>query len=325
LARLRYKFNPDTLLFEITRTSKWKKTTRVVRGFLFSLVLTVGYYLIYTQYFDMPRSLSMRRDNADMVVKYDLLNKRFQEASEFLSQMQRRDNNVYRATFGLDIIPSSVRDAGFGGTNRYSAFEKSEYAATLINASRSLDILLKKAYVQSISLDDIAKSADRIELMVDCIPAVQPIALRKNGVRITSLFGRRTDPVHGDIRPHKGVDFAGPLGTPIFSTGNGVVKEIKRSYSYTGYGNYVVIDHGFGYTTYYAHLQTIKVVQGQIVTRGDQIGTLGSTGKSTAPHLHYEVRYLGEPQNPMNYFSTDLTAEEYDEILRTAQENKNYD
>ena len=325
MARLRYKFNPETLLFEVTRISKGKKVVRVVRGFVISLILTVGYYLVYIQYFDMPRSLSIRRSNADMIVQYDLLNKRFQEANEFLSHIQRRDNNVYRATFGLDIIPSSVRDAGFGGTNKYSIFDHSEYASTLITASRNLDILLKKAYIQSVSFDNIAQSADQIELMVECIPAVQPIALKKNGVRITSLFGRRTDPVYGGIRPHTGVDFAGPLGTPIFSTGNGIVKEIKRSYSYTGYGNYVVIDHGFGYTTYYAHLQSINVIEGQTVTRGDKIGTLGNTGKSTAPHLHYEVRYLGDPKNPMNYFSTDLTMEEYDEILRTAQSNKNFD
>ena len=324
MARLRYKFNPETLLFEVTRISKGKKVVRVIRGFVVSLILTVGYYLVYIQYFDMPRSLSIRRNNADMIVQYDLLNKRFQEANEFLSHIQRRDNNVYRATFGLDIIPSSVRDAGFGGTNKYSIFDHSEYAPTLITASRNLDILLKKAYIQSVSFDNIAKSADQIELMVDCIPAVQPIALKKNGVRITSLFGRRTDPVYGGIRSHNGVDFAGPLGTAIFCTGNGVVKEVRRSYS-SGYGNYVVIDHGFGYTTYYAHLQSINVIEGQTVTRGDKIGTLGNTGKSTAPHLHYEVRYLGNAQNPMNYFSTDLTMEEYDEILRTAQSNKNFD
>jgi murein DD-endopeptidase MepM/ murein hydrolase activator NlpD len=157
--------------------------------------------------------------------------------------------------------------------------------------------------------------------MRDCVPYIPPVTLTK--VRFSDGFRYRTDPVYGDIRFHSGIDFSGPTGMPVFATGNGVVKEV--AYSFFGYGNCIIIDHGFGYATRYAHLRTASVHNGQAVKRGEQIGTLGSTGKSTGPHLHYEVYYLGKHQNPMNYFSSDITVEEYEKILANAHENKEFD
>lgn len=324
MTRLRYKFNSETLLFEITRTSRRKKLLRVLRGFLFSILLAVAYFATYTHYFDTPHSLSIRRTNADLLVQYDLLNKRFQESENFLTQIQRRDNNVYRATFGLDIIPSSVRNAGFGGVDRYLHFEKSEHADVLVNSSKRLDILLKKAYIQSVSFDTIAVLALKTEQMAHCIPAIPPIGIG-NGVRITDVFRMRIDPIFGDLRKHRGMDFGGPMGTPVIVTGDGVVIKTTYSLSNTSYGNNVLVDHGFGYRTRYAHLSTINVKEGQTLKRGEQVGTLGNTGKSTAPHLHYEVHYQGDEVDPLNYFDANLELEEYESILLNAQENKDFD
>ncbi|MDR0582654.1 MAG: M23 family metallopeptidase [Prevotellaceae bacterium] len=324
MARLRYKFNPETLLFEISRTSGRKKVMRVFRGFLMSVVLAVSYYVIYTQYFETPKSLSIIRSNAEIAVKYGLLNKRFQETNNYLTQIQRRDNNVYRATFGLDIIPVSVRDAGFGGVNRYMEFEKSDYAGILINTSRHLDILLKKAYVQSVSFDTIEKLAVRMEEMKNCIPIIAPTTIDNISVSITDVFRvRQHHPIYGDSRPHNGVDIGGPIGTPIFVTGDGIVTKVVHSFSREGYGNRIEIDHGFGYKTLYGHLRSIGVTEGQVIKRGTQIGTLGNTGGVTGPHVHYEVHYLGRPVNPLNYFDVTIEPDEYERILQAAQRMNN--
>ncbi|MDR1680830.1 MAG: M23 family metallopeptidase [Prevotellaceae bacterium] len=287
-----------------------------------SVLLTVGYYTVYIQYFDTPHLLSMRRSNADLLVKYDLLNKRFEETNAFLTHIQRRDNNMYRATFGLDIIPASIRDAGFGGIDRYSHLEESTYAPVLIQTSKQLDILLKKAYIQSISFDTIAKLAIMTEQMSYCVPAIQPVPT--NQMRITDVFRfRAVHPVAGTPQNHNGIDIGIPVGTPIFATGDGVVQTAK--YSFFGYGNYIIINHGFGYSTTYAHLSKIMVTEGQPVKRGEQVALSGNTGKSTGPHLHYEVRYRDKPQNPMNYFSSDIDIDEYEQILANAQGNKEFD
>ncbi|MDR2802213.1 MAG: M23 family metallopeptidase [Prevotellaceae bacterium] len=325
MARLRYKFNPETLLFEISRTSGRKKIMRIFRGFLVSVALAVGYYVLYTQYFETPKSLAIIRSNAEITVKYGLLNKRFQEANNYLTQIQRRDNNVYRATFGLDIIPSSVRDAGFGGVNRYADFEKSDYAGMLINTSRQLDILLKKAYIQSVSFDTIEKLAMRMEEMKNCIPIIAPTTIDNIMISISDVFRmRQQHPIYGDRRPHNGVDIRGPIGTPIFVTGDGkVTKVIHSSFSSEGYGNRVEVDHGFGYQTLYAHLRSINVVEGQMLKRGMQIGTLGKTGGATGPHVHYEVHYLDKVVNPLNYFDVTIEPDEYEKILQAAQRTNN--
>jgi murein DD-endopeptidase MepM/ murein hydrolase activator NlpD len=324
VARLRYKFNPETLLFEISRTSGRKKMMRVFRGFLISVVLAVAYYLSYTQYFETPKSLSILRSNAEIVVKYELLNKRFQEANNYLTQIQRRDNNVYRATFGLDIIPSSLRDAGFGGVNRYAEFEKSDYSSILIKTSKHLDILLKKAYIQSVSFDTVEKLAVRMEEMKNCIPTISPTTIDNMIVYISDVFRMRAHhPIYGDVRQHYGVDLAGPVGTPIFVTGDGKVTRVTYSFSTTGYGNCIEIDHGFGYKTLYGHLRSIGVTEGQTVKRGMQIGTMGRTGGVTGPHLHYEVHYLNKAVNPVNYFDITIEPDEYERILQAAQARNN--
>ncbi len=312
MAKLKYRLNNETLSFEIHKVSLRKRFRRVLALFLLSVAVAVACFSLYSHYFDTPKLLTLRRDNAELALKLELLKNQIALADRVLVQLQQRDNNVYRPTFGLDEIPASVRDAGFGGVDRYALrFGKSEYARLLSDCALNLDKLQCKLCIQSRSFDTVAQNATVVELMVDCVPAIQPLAAVSP--RLSSSFGHRKDPIYGDIRFHEGLDFTGKIGDLIFATGNGKVESVE--YSFVGYGNNVVVDHGFGYKTRYAHLHSISVQKGQKVLRGEELGTLGNTGKSTAPHLHYEVLYRNNPVNPLNFFANDIESEDLANIM----------
>ncbi len=312
MAKLKYKFNPETLSFEIHKISIRKRFRRAVVFFLLIVVIAIVCFSFYSHYFDTPKLLSLRRSNADLALNLELLQKQIAQSDKTLLQLQMRDNNVYRPTFGLSEVPFTIRDAGFGGVDRYAAkYGKSAYAQLLTDCALRLDRLQRKVYVQTMSFDTVAQNAVLIEKMVDCVPAIQPIAAIPP--RINSPFGVRRDPIYGDFRFHEGIDFGGKLGDKVFVSGNGKVLLVE--YSFTGYGNNVVVDHGFGYKTRYAHLHTISVRVGQQVMRGQQIATLGNTGKSTAPHLHYEVLYRDQQINPLNFFANDIESEDLANIM----------
>ena len=206
-------------------------------------------------------------------------------------------------------IPAQVRNAGFGGVNRYSYLDGLDQGGLLKSTTVRMDVLTKKSYVQSKSFDEVAQLSKRAGDMASCIPAIPPINPDPSNYRLSSGFGYRVDPVYGRSARHTGVDFAMDSGNPIYSTGDGVVESVK--FEFFGYGNHVVIDHGFGYKTRYAHLRNIGVVEGMKVKRGECIGESGNSGKSTGPHLHYEVIYKGSPVNPSNYYDLTITPEEY--------------
>jgi murein DD-endopeptidase MepM/ murein hydrolase activator NlpD len=313
MSKLKYRFNAETLSYELLHINQGKRVKRFFSLFALTFVLSVGCFVGYSRYFDTPKVLSIRRDNAMLVLQLELLKKRITEADKVLYQLQQRDNNIYRPTFGLDNIPSSIRDAGFGGIDRYAHLEKSIYSNILVDCSRNLDKLLRKVYIQSVSFDTVAKNATIIEQMVDCVPAIQPLAHVKP--RINSPFGSRTDPMFGDRRPHEGIDLGGHVGEVVFATGNGRVITVERSFARTGYGNMVLVDHGFGYKTRYAHLHVITVKKGDMVKRGQQVGTLGNTGKSTGPHLHYEVLMRDKPVDPLNFFTNNIESEDFSSIM----------
>jgi murein DD-endopeptidase MepM/ murein hydrolase activator NlpD len=325
MSKLRYRFNAETLSYELNHVSQKRRVKRFFSLFALTFVLSIGCFVGYSRYFDTPKVLSIRRDNATLVLQLELLKKRIMVADKVLLQLQQRDNNIYRPTFGLDNIPSSIRDAGFGGIDRYAHLEKSMYSDILIDCSKSIDKLLRKVYIQSVSFDTVAKNATIIEQMVDCVPAIQPLA--HVTPRVTSYFGYRTDPMFGDRRPHEGIDLAGHVGEVVFATGNGRVISVERSFAKTGYGHMVLVDHGFGYKTRYAHLHVITVKKGDLVKRGQQVGTLGNTGKSTAPHLHYEVLMRDKPVDPLNFFANNIESEDFssimhlDDVLNTEREN----
>ena len=257
----------------------------------------------------------MKKENAMWRSRMEMMNNRIDTYSEILTDVQMRDDHVYRSVFGMNEIPLSVRHAGFGGVNRYAQYEQLDKSGLLKTTVERLDLLIKKSYVQSKSFDDIALLSKRAGDMAQCIPAIAPINPDASDYRISSYFGYRSDPITGGSKSHKGMDFAMKPSHPIYSTGDGVVETVKHEFY--GYGNSIVIDHGFGYKTRYAHLKTTEVEVGMKVSRGQCIALSGNSGRSTGPHLHYEVIYKDRAINPLNFMDLDITSEEYMKMIKS--------
>jgi murein DD-endopeptidase MepM/ murein hydrolase activator NlpD len=258
----------------------------------------------------------LKREVQQYELQFKLMNERLDKIQAVLNDMADRDDNIYRVIFESEPIPSDVRKAGIGGTDRYKELEGYRKSNMLVQTASRLDKITAQMYVQTKSFDEVYEMAKNKARLLASIPAIQPVS-NMDLRRLSSYFGYRTDPFYKIMKFHEGVDFSAPIGTDIYATGDGVVSSADRSK--TGYGNQIVIDHGFGYKTMYAHLQSFKVRAGERVTRGQIIGTVGSTGKSTSPHLHYEVWKSNKPINPINYFFNDITAEQYEEMLILSQ------
>lgn len=318
----RYHFNHETLAYEIHRIPVKARFSKGFLLFIASLIVSCGYYILYLEYFNLetPKYLSLKRENDELATKLNLANKRFQRLDKTLLVLQMRDNYVYRPIFGMDEIPQDIRDAGFGGVDRYSYLQNFEKSGILSKTAFTLDQLYKKAFVQTRSFDDLVQMAKNADEMTLCVPAIPPINIGSSKIRYASSFGYRRDPFHGDFRLHSGIDLSGPMGENVYATGNGKVIEV--GHDFFGYGNYVLVDHGFGYKTRYAHLQKSNVTIGRIVKRGEVVGFLGNTGRSTGPHLHYEVIYKGRPVNPLNYYNRDVDEEEFFALINPATLNE---
>ena len=300
-----------------------KRLLRILGFLATAIVFSVIIVAFAYAYLDSPKERQLKREISQLTLQYELLQQRFEDVGQALTDLQHRDDNIYRVIFEAEPIPTSVREAGFGGVDRYSSLEGYDNAELMVTTSRKLDKLTKQLYVQSKSFDEIVELAKNKSQMLASIPAIQPVS-NKDLTRIASGFGYRIHPIYKTTKMHEGVDFTAPVGTDIYATGNGVVKEVH--YESRGYGNHVIISHGFGYTTLYGHMSKIKVRPGQKVNRGDIIGVVGSTGTSTAPHLHYEVVKLGNKINPINFFYNDLTAEEYEKMIEiSSQSNQSFD
>lgn len=315
MAKEKYKFNPHTLTFDVISHPLRKKIAKIVIHLFVNLLLAATLTYIYSLFLDTPKEKNIKRDIADIVLKYDLFQRKVTEKAGLLREFQKRDNHIYRAIFEADTIPASLREGGYGGVNRYKAFEKYKHADVLLKTFTMFDQLSWQVYVQSKSFDEVIDLARNKERMTHCIPAIQPIS-NKN---ISAYFGFRSDPFTRRPTMHYGIDFTGTIGTPIHATGEGIV--VNAEFSFTGYGKEVVIDHGFGYKTRYAHLSKINVKPGDKILRGQIIGELGTTGRSTGPHLHYEVLLRNSAIDPMNYFN-DLTMEDYDKMVKYATVGK---
>ena len=313
----KYNFNAETLAYEVhdvpVRT-RWIKGAIV---FGLSILLSLIYSFAYTDLLKlpMPKTLFIEKENEALMGKMELLNRRFENANKTLIALQMRDNNVYRPIFGMEEIPQDVRDAGFGGVDRYEYLSNFDHSGILRRTEYNLDVLYKKSFVQSKSFDDIAILAKNADEMSICIPAIPPVDITMKSVRFASAFGYRTDPFFGDIRMHQGIDLScqdrGMVN--IYSTGKGRVAVVGHEVG--GYGNYVLIDHGFGYKTRYAHLDKTLVKEGMSVDRGDVVGYMGNTGKSKGKHLHYEVIFRNRHENPVNYYNSDITKEEFGALI----------
>jgi murein DD-endopeptidase MepM/ murein hydrolase activator NlpD len=298
-------------MYEIRKRSKLSRIIKSATVFAASLGMAVLYFWLYTSVFglELPKTALLKKQNAEWCSKMEVMNRQLDGYEDVLASLQMRDDDIYRSIFGMHEIPAEVRNAGFGGVNRYAHLEGVDQGGLLKSTTLRMDVLTKKSYVQSKSFDEVAQLSRRAGDMASCIPAIPPINPDPTKYRLSSGFGYRTDPVYGRSARHTGVDFAMKPGNPIYSTGDGVVESVK--FEFFGYGNQVVIDHGFGYKTRYAHLRNIGVVEGMKVKRGECIGESGNSGKSTGPHLHYEVIYKGSPVNPSNYYDLTITTEEY--------------
>ncbi len=314
--KVKYVFNHKTLSFEHARLTARHYILKVLSYLSTSVVFTAVFVVIGTYFFDSPKERMLRRELRQYELQHKLINERLEKIDVVLNDMADRDDNIYRVIFESEPIPTEARKAGIGGTDRYKDLDGYRSSESLKRTAQKLDQIAAKMYVQTKSFDEVYEMAINKNRLLASLPAIQPIS-NQDLRRLTSYFGYRTDPFYKVLKFHEGVDFSAPTGTEIYATGDGVVREADRSKS--GYGNQIVIDHGFGYKTMYAHLQSFKVRVGQEVKRGQVIGTIGSTGKSTSPHLHYEVWKNNVPVNPINYFFNDITPEQYEEILILSQ------
>ena len=325
MSNSKYYYDKKSLSYRELRLSSKDKFLNflsfILASFFFGLVCLL--ILLGTPLLNTPTELSQSRELTNYKLQFDLLSKKLSELEMVLENIEERDNNIYRVLFEVNPIDQDVRKAGFGGVNRYSNLEGYENSELVIETTKKIDILTKQLVIQSKSLDDIEKLVENKQKMLAAIPSIQPI---KNNdlTRMASGFGMRTDPFDKSRKMHMGMDFSAPRNTPVYAASNGkIIRADSRS---SGYGKHIRIDHGYGYITLYAHLNSYNVKRGQVVKKGDIIGFVGNTGRSKGLHLHYEVHKGGKKVNPINYFYGNLTPQEFDEMLRiSVQENQSLD
>ncbi|MBR3449594.1 MAG: M23 family metallopeptidase [Bacteroidales bacterium] len=310
----KYIFNEQTKSYEIDRRSTRAALYRTGAVLLAGLACFLLFFFLSSRVWHLatPKERWMARRNRVLTEQLMLLSNRTEDQYAALLDLSRRDNLIYRPVFGMEELGNDVREAPLGGEDRYETYLGLDHQFLMTLAARRVDQLTRMAYVQSRSFDDVKIYSARAGDMASCIPSIYPV--NPKTVQLTSPFGARFHPIRQEIVFHEGVDLAGPAGQDVYATGDGVVESTEVNFS--GYGNVIVIDHGFGYKTRYAHLQEIKVIAGQIVIRGDKIGKLGSSGLSTGPHLHYEVLYRGVQVNPWNFLNPDISPEEYAKTVR---------
>jgi len=317
MSKENYHYNPEKLSYDIITTSTWKKFLKWGIMFIVSVLISVIYFAIYSHFYDTPKERALTNKLSAIKFNYQILLQDLGHIDQLMSDIQKRDDDVYRTVLESDPIPASIRQAGFGGVNRYQPLEGYSNSNLMITVTKHTDKILKQLYVQSLSYDELIPKAINKEQMTLTRPAIQPISNKK--LKAASSYGMRFHPKLGYWRPHTGMDFSADTGTDIYATGDGTV--VKADYNTNGYGYMVQIDHGFGYQTLYAHMSKIGVLVGSEVKRGDVIGKVGNTGLSVGPHLHYEVHKNGRHVNPIEYFYNDLSPDEYIVLKEQSQEN----
>ncbi len=315
MARTKYKYNPDSLSFDEINLTFKERFLRFFAYFIGSLLLALVYGGLFTVMFDSPKEEALKREIDQMNLQFEILNRDMEKVEKVLTHLQETDDNLYRTIFEAEPIASSLREGGIGGVNRYAELSGYDNSKVVIETAERLDKIRKKVYVQSKSFDALIELASEKEEMLRRIPAIMPIS-NKDLKRTASGWGYRIHPIYKIRKFHYGMDFTAPTGTDIYATGDGVIKRVISSKR--GLGKHIVIDHGYGYTTTYAHMNRFNVRQGQKVKRGDVIGFVGTTGLSTAPHLHYEVALNGKKVDPANYYFNDLTPDEYERMIELA-------
>ncbi len=325
MARIKYYYDTESCKYERIKVSSGDVFINILGLFFLGVIVAIGLLFLYFKYFDSPKEALLKKENKELIYKYQILNQRLQDVDQMLSVLENKDDNIYRVIFEAEPISPSIREAGTGGVLKYRDLIEEELIQEelILSTFEKIDYLKKKMYIQTKSYDELMTMAQNKEKLLDATPAIQPIS-NKELTRLSSGYGMRIHPVFKRRMMHWGVDYSATSGTPVYATANGVVKVAKRSSG--GFGNRVIIDHGFGYETLYGHLQNFSVRRGQQVKRGQQIGSVGSSGRSTAPHLHYEVHYKNKKINPVHFFFRDLTSDEYAKVVEIAsEENQSFD
>jgi hypothetical protein len=315
MAKPKYKFNPESLSFDKIRLGAKAILLRTLAYVVATIIIGIILNFLYGVFFDTPKEKALKREIAQMTLQYDLVHREMGNLEKVIQHLQETDDNLYRTIFGAEPVQSSQRQGGVGGVNRFSELEGYSNSKIVVETEKKLDEIRKQVYVQSKSFDELIMLAREKEEMLRSIPAIIPIST-KDLTRIASGFGLRIHPVYKISKFHAGMDFTAPLGTEIYASGDGTIESMLSSKR--GMGNYIVINHGFGYSSVYAHLDGFNVRAGQKVHRGDVIGFVGNTGMSVAPHLHYEIKLNNVNVDPVNYFFNDLTAAEYEAMIEVA-------
>ena len=318
MPKTKYKFNHETLSFDKIRLGIKQLLLRLFAYFIGSLFLAGIYGFIFAFIFDSPKEKALKREIEQLSLQYELMNREMENVEKVLGHLQETDDNLYRTIFETEPVPSSYREGGIGGVNRYEELEGFSNSDLIVETATRLDRIRKKIYVQSQSFDELIAFAREKEEMLRSIPAIQPVS-NIDLKRTASGFGFRIHPIYKISKFHSGMDFTAPTGTDVYATGDGVVSTVKSARRELG--NHIIIDHGFGYQSVYAHLDGFNVRVGQKVKRGDVIGFVGNTGLSTAPHLHYEVLANGRNVDPALFYFNDLTPEEYDRMIEIANKS----
>ena len=323
MTKVKYYYDKKSLSYkEINLTLKQKIQNLLLYILSASIITSLSFFIFYS-FFDSPKEKKLKSEINFLTSNYQKFESKLLEIETVLDDIQKRDDNIYREIFEANPIPTEIRKAGFGGVNKYKYLEGFSNTELLKELDNKFDVLKKQLYVQSKSFDQIIELTKDKNKMLSSIPAIQPLS-NKDLSRMASGFGYRIDPIYKTRKFHAGMDFSAKTGTPIYATGDG--KVFKVSKSKRGYGNHVVIDHGYGYKTLYAHMSKTAVKRNQKVSRGDVIGFVGNTGKSVAPHLHYEVHKDGKKINPVNFYYNDLNAEEYERMIEiSSRSNQSFD
>jgi murein DD-endopeptidase MepM/ murein hydrolase activator NlpD len=315
MPKSRYRFNPESLSFDKVKLGFRDVLLRGLSYLVGSLLVAIVYYVIYASFFDSPKEKALLREIGQLTLQYDIIHREMENLDKVIGQLEEKDDNLYRTIFEAEPIPETQRESGVGGINRYKDLEGYNNSSIVVETAKRLDYLKKKVVVQSKSYDELYVLAKNKEAMLGAIPAIMPIS-NKDLTRTASGFGLRIHPFYKIVKFHAGMDFTAPLGTEVYVTGNGTVDAVMPSLR--GLGNHIIINHGFGIISIYAHLDRFNVRKGQKVRRGDVIGFVGSTGMSLAPHLHYEIKVNNVNVDPVNYYFNDLTSAEYEQMIEIA-------
>lgn len=315
MSKTKFRYNPSTLEYEKIEKDWRRNLLRFTSVIILSIFFGILIHLGATQLIDSPKERLLKQENNQLKAQYQILDKRMDQVSAVMEEIERRDDEIYRVIFEAEPIPDNIRQAGFGGVNRYQHLEDMRNSEMLVAINKKLDKISKSLYIQSKSYDEVYKLAINKEKMLASIPAIQPVA-NVDLKRMASGYGVRMHPIYKTLKMHTGMDFTASTGTEIYATGNGKVVHLEKSRR--GYGFHIIIDHGYGFKTLYAHMSKFNVRRGEKVKRGQVIGYVGNTGGSTGPHLHYEVIKNGDKVNPINYYFNDLSPEEFEAMVDLA-------